>query len=184
MRDLLRPTYILNNIEELPFRADITSGIKLVALDVDGTIADYHALPDEAAREAMRQLGDMGLYLCLLSNAYGDRVDELNDEIGKPFAMPVIAPAVVTPAGENPKAYRKPSAAMPLYAARIHGVRPNEMLVVGDQLFKDVVCANRAGAKGALLPRRGEGDHPGVKLQRFPEMLVRRALGVRFEDNV
>jgi predicted HAD superfamily phosphohydrolase YqeG len=70
---------------------------------------------------------------------------------------------------------------MLLHAAKVHGVSLTGVLMVGDQIAKDVVSANRAGAKSLLLPRRGKGDDLKVRIfQRPPEALVRMALGIRF----
>jgi hypothetical protein len=50
------------------------------------------------------------------------------------------------------------------------------------QIAKDVVSANRAGAKSLLLPRRDSGDDIKVRIfQRPPEAVVRMALGIHFD---
>ncbi len=168
-----------------PDRANILSGIELVAFDVDGTLADYHGAPDENVKAMLSQLGERGLNLCIISNAYGPRVEELDELFGRPFDMPVFTPGKLVAAGEKETKYRKPSPAMLERAAYGHGIALGRTLMVGDQIAKDVVSANRAGKAGAkslLVPRRGSGDHPGVRIfQRPAEAAAREMLGIRFE---
>lgn len=162
-------------------RPDILRGIGLVAFDVDGVLADYHKGPDEGVKDTLRELGSQGLNLCIISNAYGERVSELDEMFGLPFGMRVYTPASVTPAGEHVSDYRKPNPAMLERAAQDHEQPLKGVLAVGDQLFKDIVSANRAGAPSLYLPRRGRGDHPAVRaLQRPPEAFLRVVLDIKF----
>ena len=51
--------------------------------------------------------------------------------------------------------------------------------MVGDQLFKDVLSARRAGVRALLVPRLGPSDHNGVRyLQRPVERVLRPLLGL------
>ncbi|MBP7857923.1 HAD-IIIA family hydrolase [Candidatus Saccharibacteria bacterium] len=181
MVEILRPTFTAPTVEALPKREDILAGIQLVAFDVDGTLTEHHGQLEESVKTALNELGARGLNMCIISNAYGDRADSLRDMLGDPFDMPVFTPKSVALLGERPSKHRKPSPAMLLHAAKVHGVNLTGVLMVGDQIAKDVVSANRAGAKSLLLPRRGHGDDIKVRVfQRPPEALVRMALGIRF----
>lgn len=175
--ELLRPAYMAKSVagitpESLPH-------IQTIAFDVDGTLSDYHTSEIEPRiKDTLLNLGDAGYTLYIISNAYTARVDELNHIYGE-FVEEVISPATVTPTGENPKSYRKPRPDMLQYAIRESSSEPQETLMVGDQLLKDVVSANRAGAESLLVPRRGSGDDIRVRvLQRPVEALTRRALGI------
>lgn len=181
MVDLLRPTFTAPRVEVLPNREDILDGIQLIAFDVDGTLTEHHGLPGVQVQRALSELGERDLNMCILSNAYGKRAESLKRIFGDPFDMPVFTPKSVAAPGERPSKHRKPSPAMILRAAETHGVSLSGVLMVGDQIAKDVVSANRAGAKSLLLPRRGKGDDIKVRiLQRPPEAIVRIALGIHF----
>ena len=58
-------------------------------------------------------------------------------------------------------------------------LRGDEVLVVGDQLLKDVAAARAADARVLLVPRLGPSDHLGVRvLQRPLEAVLRRRRGL------
>lgn len=178
MISLLRPTYIATGIEALTPEAIERRNIKLVGLDVDGCLSDYHAKEVEpAVRGRLEELGRASCALVIISNAYGERVDELGELYGD-LVKEVITPLTVTRLGELPSMHRKPSPAMLEYAMATHGVSPEETIMVGDQMFKDVLSANRAGVSSLLLSRRGQNDHPGVRLQRIPEAIARGMMGL------
>jgi predicted HAD superfamily phosphohydrolase YqeG len=51
------------------------------------------------------------------------------------------------------------------------------MLMVGDQLFKDIRAAKGAGSPSVLVPRLGRRDHLGVRIAQRPvELAIRAAL--------
>lgn len=178
MISLLRPTYIAHGIEALTPEVIERHEIELVGYDVDGCLSDRNASRIErAVEEVLEKNAEAGCKSAIISNAYDERVEEVNELYGR-FVNLVVTPAMLAVDGELPSLYRKPSPAMLQFVMTQLGVHPSRTLMVGDQMFKDVVSANRAGARSLLLPRRGKGDHPGVRLQRIPEAAVRGVLGL------
>ena len=179
--DLLRPTHIAKNVEGITPDALQQAGlgkhaIEAVAFDVDGTLMAHHeTIVRHDVYNALRGLAEASYKLFIISNAYGDRVHELKEMFEyRGVEAKVLTPEYVTPHGENPKRYRKPGTAMIERAARDAG---GDVLMVGDQMAKDVLSANRAGMPSVLVPRRGDGDDPRVKyMQRPLEALARRQL--------
>ncbi|MBH1980514.1 HAD-IIIA family hydrolase [Candidatus Saccharibacteria bacterium] len=181
--DELRPTHIVKGVEGItPSSLDRnglgTSAIKAIAFDVDGTLMGHHEINVEHdVYRALNDLAEASYKLYIISNAYGDRVDELKDMFEyNGVKARVVTPQYVTPAGESPKKYRKPHTAM------IEDVAANaggSVLMVGDQMIKDVLSANRADMPSVLVPRRGDGDDPRVKyLQRPLEAAARKHFGL------
>lgn len=176
MSNFLRPTYIAGRVEVLEPAAAHSTGVEAVAFDVDGTLSSYHAEQVEPSVVRMlRDLGDSGLKTVIISNAYGRRVDRLNDIYGDLVNGGVFTPASLLTRGyDDPRKHRKPSPDMIVEAGRRLGVDTGDILMVGDQMFKDVASANRAGAKSLLVPRRGEGDYWAVRaFQRPAESIIR-----------
>ena len=184
MTNILMPTYAARSVESLGGNPECLGGIDLVAFDVDGTLTEHHGRPDDRIADLLTGLGDAGLKLCVISNAYGERVEELHDILGSPFNMSIITPALVAPEYQRASRYRKPSPAMLLHAAQTHGVPTSRVLMVGDQILKDIASANRARAKSMLVPKRGDRDDPKVRvLQRPLEAVLRHTLGIHFPED-
>lgn len=162
-----------------------------VCVDIDGTVTDFHAtaVPQEA-QERLHSFNEAGLLTFIVSNCSGRRVDEVHRLFDD------LVTGVVTPydclgpedTDDTGRSHRKPAPDMLLAVAARHWVtdpatgrertpRPSEMLMVGDQLFKDILAAKQAGAPSALVPRLGTRDHLGVRvLQRPIETAVRAVL--------
>lgn len=177
MRELLanlRPTYVAAKFEQLD-RAALKdkrlSGVSAVVCDVDGTLMNHHATElEQPIENSLNALAYAGIKLYILSNAYGSRIDELHDIFGE-YVVRIVTPVDVTPPGKNPKRYRKPNPAM--LQSIIGGSDPRRYLVVGDQLFKDVLTANRVGALSLLVNPRGDHGHWGVEhIQRPVEQVI------------
>lgn len=181
--DSLRPTHISRSVEGITpstlERSGLsTSAISAVAFDVDGTLMKHHETNVEHdVYKTLRGLAEASYKLYIISNAYGERVDELKAMFEyEGVHARVITPECVTPSDENPKRYRKPATAMIEEAAHDAG---GNVLMVGDQMAKDILSANRADMPSVLVPRRGDGDDPRVKyLQRPLEALARKRLGL------
>lgn len=173
--------------------ARLAPGVRAVCMDIDGTVTDYHApaVPAEA-QARIRSFREAGLLTFIMSNCYDARVSEVH-ALFDPLVTDVLTPfACVDPAdaADRPRKHRKPAPDMFHAAAARHTVtdpatgasrplRSAEMLMIGDQMFKDVLSARRAGARAVLLPRLGRGDHPGVRLlQRPVEFAIRAATAV------
>lgn len=185
-----KPTYVAKSAEALPeaFETGVLDHIQHVAFDVDGTLMNYHEgeLPEWAA-VLLRDLIEKGRRVSIISNAYGDRAQELFDIFGQIHEdIYVITPEDVTQFdGDDPTRYRKPDPTMLERLAELTGVNAGHTLVVGDQLMKDVVTANTVGAESLIVERYGNGDDERVaRWQRPIEELARRAMGLpgKWED--
>lgn len=191
MRYLI-PDYVVNRLLDVTpqdIRA-LSPETRVVCMDIDGTVTDYHApsVPEDA-QERIRSFTSAGLLTVIVSNCSGARVDEVHRLFGG-LVTEVMTPAdCVDPSDpkDSGRRHRKPSPDMLLEAASrltvtdpgtgaARAVRPAEMLMIGDQMFKDVLVARRAGTKAVLLPRLGSHDHLGVRFLQRPVETVLRAL--------
>lgn len=114
----------------------ITKGIRAVVLDIDNTLVTYGvAEPTEEVLTWINRLREAGLFVAIASNNHAPRVELFNQKIGafatceskKPFARSVKA------------------------ACTHFGVKPEEIAVIGDQIFTDVWCARNAGSLAILV---------------------------------
>lgn len=181
---LVRPDLVIGAVADLT-AADLgrlVPDVSALCFDIDGTVTDYHAptVPD-AATAHLRGLRDAGYRTFVVSNCYGSRAQAVHD-LFEPHVTAVFTPEdCVDPTDPkpDPRRHGKPAPDMVLAAARAAQVEPGAVLMVGDQVFKDVLSARRAGARALLVPRLGPSDHAGVRyLQRPVERLLRPLLGL------
>lgn len=135
------------------------NGKKLVLLDVDNTLLPWRGdtLPPQSI-EWVEAAKRAGLQLCILSNTrHPDRLDRLAGQLGI-------------------KALRgkfKPSRQMFIQALSEFSVRPEQAVMIGDQLFTDVLGANRSGIEAIWVRPMTSKDFVGTKFSRLGERIVR-----------
>ncbi len=178
--DELRPTYVAREVEQLSpdlfYSEGLLERVDGIGFD-DGTLMSYQDCEvPETVHETLSELSKVGLDLFVISNEQGSRAEDLNQIFGKDLGMTVITPSDI--AGEdNSSSYLKPNPKMIQCALSEMDVPHDEFLMVGGQLFKDVLSANRADVLSMLLPRRGEMDNWRARMFRKPvEVLVRKTL--------
>lgn len=113
----------------------LSGGIKAVVLDIDNTLVTYgDAEPTEKVIKWIRSLTDAGIRAAIASNNKEERVNIFNKKLGI---------FCISKSG-------KPSTRAVRAACAEFSVSPRNTAVIGDQIFTDVLCANRAGAVAIL----------------------------------
>lgn len=127
-------------------------------LDVDCTLKSYRSTevtPEVAAW--LRDLGEGGIGVCLVSNGGGPRIKAFAERLGLPFVAQAMKPF---PFGA-------------LSAATRLGFPKDRTAMVGDQLFADVMAGRIAGLRTILVhPIRPEEEPWFTRLKRPVEKLV------------
>ena len=133
---LFQPTAVRNRVTDITPQFLKSLGVKALLLDVDNTLATYTAhTPAAGALEWVRAMGEAGFGEMIISNNFKKRVRRF----GAMFGLDTLSFAI------------KPLPVGYLRAAARLGVRPRECVVIGDQIFTDVVGANLCGMKSILL---------------------------------
>ena len=135
-------------------------GCKAVLIDADNTSSyDLTTEPLPGTEDWVASMKEAGIPVLLLSNAKAARAKVLADHYG----IPVIG-----------------TAAKPLLhgfwrAARMFHTSPNELLMLGDQLFTDILGANLAGCRSVWVEPYEADKREGFFLfKRKLERLVSR----------
>lgn len=133
---LLKPTVSVKTINGISLELLEKLNVKLILLDVDNTIASYLSKePVEGSLLWISNLQKAGYTVYIVSNNYKKRVSAIAEK----FAVPYISMAT------------KPLTRGFNKARRNLKVNRQECLVVGDQIFTDILGANLAGMKSVLL---------------------------------
>ena len=130
----LIPAVVLASVTDITPEWMEARGLRGLLLDLDNTLAPYRVgTPDAAVREWIDKM--RGYVLVVLSNAAKRRVEGFCG----PLRLPYSARA------------GKPSPVKALRACESFGLSPRETAIVGDQIFTDVLCANRAGMLSVIV---------------------------------
>jgi HAD superfamily phosphatase (TIGR01668 family) len=138
-----------------------------VLLDVDNTLLPWREYDCPTAVHQWLQRGkDLGLQFCILSNTrHPERLEKLSQTLGVPYI----------------RAKFKPSRQMYVMALEKYGARPEQAVMVGDQLLTDVLGANRAGIDAVWIKPVGKREFIGT---RIVSRNVERMLGKLLFDYV
>lgn len=150
------------SLTEIDPAALAEQGYKLVLLDVDNTLLPWkaHELP-QATLDWCARAKSAGLQIALVSNTrHPERLKRLAQALDVPIAEGKFKP--------SPSMYRN--------AVERAGVRLEEAVMIGDQLFTDVLGANRAGIASIWIRPMARREFVGTKFSRFAEFVVGPAI--------
>ncbi len=138
------------------------AGKTLVLLDVDNTLLVWRSeeIPETTKAWVVKSKA-AGIQLCILSNTRNPgRLDRLAKALDIPYFFGKF----------------KPSTYMYEKALVEFKARPEQTLMIGDQIFTDVLGANRSGIEAIWVRQMAPKDFVGTKLSRLGEALLRKRL--------
>jgi HAD superfamily phosphatase (TIGR01668 family) len=163
------PDLYIDSIRHIDIEALKKKGIQGLVLDIDNTLVPMNSKDaDENAIAWIRGLQNQGLKVCILSNASEKRVVRFNKDI----AVTAIHRAY-KPAG---KAFLK--------AAKVMGLEPENIAVVGDQIFTDIIGGNKVNMLTVLVKPIDTKEILFVRLKRMPEKLIINSFTKNLEDKI
>ncbi len=158
---LLKPTVSLKNVTDITPELLQQLQIDAILLDVDNTLAPPTShIPYEGVQQWIDCIRQSGIHIVICSNNYQKRVKPFSDSVGLDCVAMSLKPF---PFGFN-RAKRKLKE------------QPKSVLVVGDQIYTDVLGANLAGMQSVLLEPRSEEHGFTIWLRRKMEVGIRKKL--------
>ncbi|MCK8825099.1 YqeG family HAD IIIA-type phosphatase [Fuchsiella alkaliacetigena] len=161
---MLKPDFYYQNILQININQLKSLKVEAIICDLDNTLLNWES--NKISPEVKRWLFEAekaGISIFILSNALTSRVNQATEELD----FPVIARAF------------KPSKKYFEVAMDILAVEKNRVAVIGDQLFTDVLGANRLGLISILLDPLSEKDFVGTKLIRLVEKKLKKCLELK-----
>lgn len=140
----------------IPYGDFYKKGIRGVIFDIDNTLVPHGAPADDRAKALFRELQEMGMHTCLLSNNKEPRVASFAGEVGSAYLFKAGKP--------RRRGYERAMSRM--------GTTRRATLFVGDQIFTDIYGANRAGIRSILVKPIDPKEEIQIVLKRIPERLV------------
>lgn len=155
----LLPWKWTDSIYDLTGKGLYRVGIRLLLADLDNTLIPYsQSEPDEVLRRWRADLNANGVTLFLLSNS---RKATRAPNFARSFGIDYLCHAGKPKVG----GYRA--------AMERCGVTAGECAMVGDQIFTDILGANRAGVRSILVKPISLSGNPGRYLRYWAELPMR-----------
>lgn len=158
---LLSPSRRVHAITDIDVLGLVAQGVRCVLFDRDNTVVprDTGTVPADVA-VWLDQVRAEGIVLCMVSNNFHSReVEASAEELGVRVVHHAMKPA--------PFAVRR--------ALSLVGVAPEQAVLVGDQVFTDVMAGNLAGVRTILVDPQSTRDLWYTHIFRVFE----RAIGAR-----
>lgn len=135
--EILRPREYLSSIYEIDFDNLRAMGFKAVIMDIDDTIIPRKKIEiTPRLYSLIESIKEKGFKICLLSNNfYPEKVEHVSRILKVPSVSVALKPL--------PFAFEK--------ALKILGSSKSETLVIGDQIFMDILGGNLAGIYSILV---------------------------------
>lgn len=154
---MLRPDAFADRLSKVSLDELASRGITGIIVDLDNTLVGYGE--DELAAESTAWIAaarGRGFGVVLLSNNFTGRVGRISEQLGVPAISSALKPL--------PWAFAR--------ALRVLETPKHKTVVVGDQLFTDVLGAKLLGLRSILTKPLVANDWYGTRILRFLERLV------------
>lgn len=153
------PDEAVNSIIEIDPAALYERGKKLILIDVDNTLLPWRSedIPDSTI-EWIKTARELGFQICILSNTrHRARLKRLAERMGIDYLLGRF----------------KPSRRMYVMALERYGMKPEQAIMIGDQLMTDVLGANRSGIEAIWVKQMTSRDLVTTKFNRALERMMR-----------
>ena len=155
------PTIAVRKLIDIPISLLHEMGVEAVFLDVDNTIALHGSMtPFDGTVEWTHKVREAGIKMVILSNNLKKRVGPLAEK----FDLPYICFS------------QKPFPLGLPYAKKLLGIDPKKIVLIGDQIFTDILGANWHGMQSILLVPAQEEGGLSFRFRRSIEKPVRRKI--------
>ena len=142
-------------------------GIKAVLTDLDNTLIAWNN-PDgtEELKTWLLEMKNAGITVLVVSNNKDSRIKRVVEK----FDLDYVARAL------------KPTARGFKLAEKKLGLKPSEMLMVGDQIMTDIRGANAAGIRNVLVQPIVDTDSWNTRINRFFERKIMKYLSKKHPE--
>ena len=168
MKKIFLPDFIFNSYSDLTPQFLLGRNIDTLVLDIDNTLVPYEVdKPTKELYEWFSSLEENGIRVAFVSNNDKKRVELFNEEL------------LYTAFYKS----KKPLLGTVKKVMNILGAVPQKTLLMGDQIFTDILAGNRMGFYTALLPPIKDKTDLFTKFKRAMEKPIIRKYHKRLEKN-
>ncbi len=156
--NILKPDLMVNSISKINLKCFWEKNKRGIIIDLDNTLAPWNIEQvNEKADIFLKEALALKYKICLLTNAGKERTKKVAEQ----YQMFYIATAF------------KPRKKAFSHALELIGLEANQVIVIGDQLFTDILGGNRAGCYTILVPALSKREFVGTKILRLLERVIK-----------
>lgn len=148
---ILYPKAYFKNVREIDIEFLKKNNIKGIILDVDNTLINYYKEFEQGTEQWVKNMKGQGIKLCIVSNT--NRLEKVK-MVARKLELPYFYFA------------KKPFKFGFLKAKKVMNLKNENIAAVGDQLFTDVIGANRCKMFSILVDPIEEKDIWITRLKR------------------
>ena len=154
---MLYPKEYLNSVKDITIELLNSNNIKGVILDVDNTLIDFERKMPAGVELWVQDLKKKGIKFCIVSNSNNkEKVRQISNTLDVPYIFFAKKPFK--------SGFKK--------AQKLLDLNEENIAAVGDQIFTDVIGANRCKMFSILVKPIKEKDYFVTKVKRPIENLV------------
>lgn len=155
---LVTPNEAVNSLSDINLQALSFNNKKGIILDLDNTIAPWNqSKVTYTAHNFIYTALQLKYKICLLSNASRVRTEKIAEKYKLPFVATAFKP--------RKKPFKQ--------ALQLLNMQSTEVIVIGDQLFTDILGGNRIKCYTILVTPLDAKEFIGTKLMRILEKAFR-----------
>lgn len=157
---ILYPDIYVDNVRKVTYEILQKHHIKGLILDVDNTLINYCQKMPDGTKQWCENLKHKGIRFCIASNSNKkEKIKKVSEELDLPYVFFA----------------KKPLKTGLKKAQKIIGLKENEIAVIGDQIFTDVLGANRCKMISILVEPIEEKDIFLTVIKRPIENWIKKA---------
>ena len=162
MIGLFFPYEYVDSVFSIDYGKLVQKGFKGIIFDIDMTLVPHGADSTKEIDELFRTIHKAGLKTLLLTNNSEERVKRFIKNIDTLYLCDAEKP--------NPEGYLK--------AIQMMGIKKNETVFIGDQIFIDIYGANRCGIASILVKYVTAEVETKIGIRRNLEKIILKLYGI------
>ncbi len=171
MKRFFTPDFYFETFDRVPEDFFKKNNITLIICDIDNTLATYDDVyPTPYTRKFIERMNGEGIVVELISNNSSERVETFSKELGCHYVSD----------GKKPFCSTKPIKE----AMKKTGSIKEGTLIIGDQVFTDVLAGRMASIKTMLVEPLGHSNLPFFGIKRALEKPIKKRYIKKYGKNV
>lgn len=154
---IFRPSMSITEFDQISAKQLKQEGIKLILFDFDNTLARHRSSKlTKKASDYLLSLKSERIQVYIISNAKKKRITPVLDSLGLDGRGMSYKP-------------------LPLFinkTIKSMGIKKNETILIGDQIFTDVLAGNLAGIRSVYIKRISDDESASIRFKRKFEKFI------------